>query len=43
MVMATRTATKNVLISEKKNNFTCAPHFFVHLPAVVLHDYNVKL
>ena len=41
--MATGTATKNVLISEKKNNFACAPHFFVHLLAVVLHNYNVKL
>ena len=40
MVMATRTATKKVLICEKKNNFSCAPHFFVHLLAVVLHDYK---
>ena len=30
------------LISEK-SNFTRAAHFFVHLFAVVLHDYNLKL
>ena len=40
MVMATRTATKNVLVCEKKKTL---PHFFVHFLAVVLHDYNVKL
>ena len=26
----------------KKSNFARAAHFFVHLFAAVLHDYNVK-
>ena len=31
------------LISIKNNNFACAAHLFVHLFAIVLQDYNVKL
>ena len=27
----------------KKNNFASAAHFFVHLFAVVLHDYDYKV
>ena len=28
---------------QQKNSFSCAAHFFVHVLAVALHDFNVKL